>query len=51
MKKTLSESQMYTLLESMKLINSTLDLDELLTVIMREITENLDADLRREIKS
>jgi serine phosphatase RsbU (regulator of sigma subunit) len=28
----------------MKLINSTLDLDELLTVIMKEITENLDAD-------
>ncbi len=44
MKKTLSEAQLSTLLESMKLINSTLDLDELLTIVMREITEKLKAD-------
>ena len=41
MEKTLTETQLYTLLESMRLINSTLDLDELLTIIMKEITENL----------
>jgi sigma-B regulation protein RsbU (phosphoserine phosphatase) len=44
MKKILSKSQLYTLLESMRLINSTLDLDELLYIIMQEITENLSAD-------
>ncbi len=44
MKQTLNESQMKTLLESVKLINSTLDLDELLLVIMDEITRNLNAD-------
>jgi len=44
MKKTLSENQLYTLLESMRLINSTLDLDELLEIIMKEITDNLNAD-------
>jgi sigma-B regulation protein RsbU (phosphoserine phosphatase) len=44
MKRTLSEAQLYTLLESMKLINSTLDLDRLLSIIMQEITINLDAD-------
>lgn len=44
MEKTLSENQLYTLLESMRLINSTLDLDELLEIIMKEITDNLDAD-------
>lgn len=44
LKKILTESQLYTLLESVKLINSTLDLDELLTIIMREITANLEAD-------
>jgi serine phosphatase RsbU (regulator of sigma subunit) len=40
----LTESQLYTLLDSMRLINSTLDLDELLAIIMKEVTENLDAD-------
>ncbi len=44
MQRSLSESQLYTILESMKLINSTLDLDELLPIIMREITVNLKAD-------
>jgi sigma-B regulation protein RsbU (phosphoserine phosphatase) len=44
MKRTLTETQLYTLLESMKLINSTLDLDELLAIIMQEITINLHAD-------
>lgn len=44
MEKTLTETQLYTLLESMRLINSTLDLDELLTIIMKEITENLNAE-------
>ena len=44
MKRTLTETQLYTLLESMKLINSTLDLDELLAIIMQEITINLKAD-------
>ncbi len=44
MKKYLTESQLYTLLESVKLINSTLDLDELLAIIMREITALLNAD-------
>jgi len=40
----LSEAQLHTLLDSMRLINSTLDLDELLAIIMKEVTENLDAD-------
>ena len=40
----LTESQLYTLLNSMRLINSTLDLDELLAIIMNEVTENLEAD-------
>ena len=44
MKKLLSQSQLHTLLESTKLINSTLDLDKLLNLIMNEITTNLDAD-------
>jgi len=44
MKRNLSEVQLYTLLESMKLINSTLDLDQLLSIIMQEITINLNAD-------
>ena len=44
MKKTLSQSQLNTLLDSMRLINSTLDLDELLEIIMKEITDNLEAD-------
>lgn len=44
MKRTLTEAQLYSLLESMKLINSTLDLDKLLAIIMQEITINLDAD-------
>jgi len=44
MTKTLTEVQLNTLLESMRLINSTLDLDELLTIIMKEITENLNAE-------
>ncbi len=44
MEKTLTETQLYTLLESMRLINSTLDLGELLAIIMKEITENLNAE-------
>jgi len=44
MEKTLTETQLYTLLESMRLINSTLDLDQLLSIIMKEITENLNAE-------
>jgi sigma-B regulation protein RsbU (phosphoserine phosphatase) len=44
MKTLLSHSQLHTLLESTKLINSTLDLDELLNLIMNEITTNLSAD-------
>ncbi len=40
----LSESQLQTLLKSLKLINSTLDLDSLFSLIIKEITQNLDAD-------
>lgn len=44
MRGTLTETQMKALLESVKLINSTLDLDELLFLIMDEITRNLNAE-------
>lgn len=43
-KRNLNEDQLYSLLESAKLINSTLDLEDLLTIIMQEITTNLAAD-------
>ena len=36
--------QMQALLESTRLINSTLDLDELLQIIVEEINRNLTAD-------
>lgn len=44
MKRSLTEKQLHALLDSMKLINSTLDLDSLLTVIINEITQNLEAE-------
>ncbi|GAB4363796.1 MAG: hypothetical protein Kow0042_01970 [Calditrichia bacterium] len=43
-RKELTTAQLHSLLESAQLINSTLNLDELLTIIMKEITKNLDTE-------
>ena len=44
MNSLLTESQLYSLLDAISLINSTLDLDKILEIVMQEITNSLQAD-------